>query len=95
MGVYSGQAKVAVPGTPVPLTATRMCKTLLVSPLPGNAGSVFLGGSDVSSTVGFVIARPLAASPVQVIPVTGVTDADQVMLDAATAGDGVSWLAVE
>lgn len=80
----SGQATVTTAGTRVQLPpATGISVT--VKAKAGNAGSVFVGGPNVSASTGFILAAGESAS-------FDVSNLSLVWLDAATNGDGVSYL---
>jgi len=84
--VVSGQETVASAGTRVQL-ADQACKSVLVKALAGNAGKVYVGGSDVSSANGLELSAGDSVG-------LAVTDVNKLYIDAGTDADGVSWLAV-
>jgi len=89
--VKSGQAEVATAGTPVALDSSddpvgvARGTELQIRANPGNIGTVFVGGSEVSSTSGYVLDPGAEVS-------LKVKKPSTVMLDAVNVGDGVSWL---
>lgn len=88
MTVVSGQAVVSTAGTAVQLGDQPVNASLAVRALPGNTGVVYLGnaGGDVDSSNG------LALGAGEGVVLAFVSNLNQLYLDAATGGDGVSWL---
>lgn len=104
MGMIAlGKVSVTTPGTPVRLTANRAdptarvaCQTVLIQPLLGNTGSVYLGEQGMNKTTfagvyaivptpaggfsNFALSIPLAPA---------AFDAAALFLDADTAAEGV------
>lgn len=94
MGVYNdlehGQDSVATAGEPQPLNGGTTVSTaangeLAIRANDDNTGDVFVGDTDVSSSNGFVLGPGESIS----LP---VADVAAVHIDAANAGDGVSWI---
>ena len=89
--VKSGQAEVATAGTPVALDSSAdpvqvaRGTELQIRADPSNAGNVYLGGSEVSESSGYVLDPGAEVS-------LKVKKPSTVMLDADSDGDGVSWL---
>jgi hypothetical protein len=89
MPVISGQTTVAAPGSAVPLGTDAVNGPLLVKALDSNSGIVAVGNNglnDVSLSSGL----RLAAGEVLVFDFAG--SLASLWLDAAAAGDGVSWI---
>lgn len=94
MSVYNniehGQETVGTAGTSVQLNSGNTITTasggeLTIRANTGNAGDVFVGDSDVSSTNGF----ELGAGETVTLSVADVSD---IYVDAANNGDGISWI---
>lgn len=83
-GTTVGSDRVSVPnaGTPVALPAHPQIYGLTVRALPGNTGSVYIGGVTVSALTGFELAPGDAIS-------FDVANSSAVHIDAAFSGDGV------
>lgn len=92
--LHDGSKTVAAAGTPVQLstTSTRV-NWLLIQPLAANVGAVYLGGSTVTATRGFVfnvgdsaVAWPIMAG--------AEYNLNAIYIDAANNGDGVQFIYV-
>ena len=85
--IVSGIKNVATAGTQVQLaTNPTPCSWVVITPDPGNAGNVYIGDADVSSTTGVVLAATAA-------PLTlAVNDASLVWVDAANSDENVSFI---
>lgn len=53
--LYAGQTTVAAAGTAVALTTSQAVKGVMIKALHDNAGMIYVGGSDVDSTTGYVL----------------------------------------
>lgn len=58
---------------------------VIVKALPGNSGTVYVGGQGTSSINGF----PLAKSEVVFVPLSWL---DQLTVASATSGDGIAYI---
>lgn len=88
--VVHGQDTVSTSGTAVQLnggTSQHIPNgaALVVRANGGNAGVIYVGDSSVSSSNGFELAAGESVS-------LHVDDVDAVWIDAASGGDGVSWI---
>lgn len=92
--VRSGQTTVTTAGTAVPLTTTAVrCTRVIIQALEGNTGAIYVGNDgagDVSSANGFVLGSTAGTND-RVELACG--DTANIWLDAATNGEGVSWIA--
>lgn len=85
--VYAGQKTVSSAGTAEPLAASQELRAgVAIKALGGNGGNVFVGGSGVDSSTGFVLD---AGEEVFV----EIDDLAKVYLDVDAGGEGVSWMA--
>lgn len=74
-------------GTAQTLFATQLeVAKAIIKAQSDNTGNIFVGGSDVSSTTGYVLD---AGEKVILEPPQGYVDLSQVYIDAGTTGDGV------
>lgn len=90
--VGSGQLKGAVQnvttaGTRVQLAA-YLCREVTIIAKKTNAGSIYVGGSDVSNTVYGVVLDANESFTFQ------VSNANLIYIDAAKSGEGVSYVAI-
>jgi hypothetical protein len=83
---YSGRVTVAVANVPVPFPAHNV-EWSRVKVLASNAGSVFLGPSDVTAATGYEMAT--SAGP----ETFHLSRLDRLYLVGAGVGDGASWIA--
>lgn len=94
-----GKVTVPTPGTLVRLSANRIpCQSIMLQPLGGNTGTIYVGGSGLTratlADVALVLVKPAAATPIgsyslSVPMAPAALDANTVFLDADTANDGV------
>jgi hypothetical protein len=85
--VYGGQKTVATAGTAEALAASQEIEAgVQIKALSGNGGNVYVGGSGVDSSSGFVLA---AGEEIFV----EVDDLAAVYLDVDSGGEGVSYIA--
>lgn len=84
----SGQKTVTTAGTQVRLVAASQVVNgpVAIKALSSNTGQMYVGGSDVSSTIGF----ELDAEEVIIFDFVG--DLYEIWIDSAVNGEGVSWL---
>lgn len=82
----TGQTVAAAGPTRAQLASVACARGLMVSPLAGNGGSVYIGNSAVTTANGLEI--PQGATPIW-LP---VDNANRLYVTAATAGWGVSYL---
>lgn len=80
-------AVVTMAGTRVQLP-NHACLSVLIKALYANAGNIYVGGSDVSSSKGTELA------PGDWVELA-VSNTNLVYIDSAKNGDGVSWLLVD
>jgi hypothetical protein len=87
----SGQKTVTAAGTAVQLGSGACAVNLMIKALATNTGLVFVGndGADVTSATG----QELDAGEYLVIE--GCARFDQIYIDSAINGDGVSWILLE
>jgi len=83
----SGATTVAVAGTRVALSTGVRCQRIMIKANVGNAGDIYVGGSTVSAANGYILD---AAATLEL----WIGNANLLYIDAATASDGVTWLAV-
>jgi hypothetical protein len=89
MPAISGQTTVAVPGSAVTLGTAAANGPLLVKALDGNSGVVAIG-NDGANDVSLSSGLRLAAGEALVFDFVGCLAS--LWLDAAVAGEGVSWI---
>ncbi len=82
----SGQVTVAAAGVRVQLPAVA-CRAVSIAARPANAGNVFLGDATVAAANGRILA------PGDAIDVA-IDNTNRLYVDAATNGDGISFLRV-
>jgi hypothetical protein len=82
--VGCGRASVTTPGTEVQL-ASQTCSSITVKARATNVNTVYVGGSAVTAANGFEL------SPGEPISMD-VSNANAVWIDAATGGDGITYL---
>ena len=82
--VGSTQATVTTAGTELQL-ADHSCISVTIKAKAANTGNIFVGGSDVSSATGLILAAGEAIS-------LDITNTNLVYIDSATDGDGVSYI---
>lgn len=84
-----GQDTVASAGTPEALNggSALSVESLTVKALRTNSGNVFVGGSGVTSSNGFILSPGDSVS-------LDIDDVAVVFIDVESNGDGVSWLGV-
>ena len=88
-GVGSGQTSVTTAGTAVPLSTTSTSiLSVTVKANIGNVGNIFIGGSTVSSSVGFILGQGDGIS----LEINNLT---KVYIDAANNADGCSYIYVK
>lgn len=81
-----GSATVASAGTAVQLSTSEVkCRRVIVYANEGNTGNIFLGSSSVSSSRGAVLQQARSET-------LNVRDLRDVYIDAATNGDGVTYV---
>jgi len=88
----SGQKTVTTAGTAVALGSQQISGALMVKALLANTGNVFVGNDgagDVTSANGM----ELDAGEVIIFGYVG--NLSTIMVDSATSGEGVAWLALE
>lgn len=88
-----GSKDVAVPATPVQLSATSIrCSAVVITARPGNTGSIAYGQTNaVRATVGAEVGALLAPGTSVTYP---IWDVQEIWIDAAIAGNGVSFTTV-
>lgn len=84
--VDSAVATVANAGTRVQLAAIT-CRSISVKAHPGNAGLIYVGPVDVAAANGYQL------NPGESVDLA-ISNANKLYVDAATSGDGVSYLTV-
>ena len=85
--VYSGQKNVTTAGTRVALASTQtLVSGVTIKAKIGNTGSIYVGGSGVTSSNGYILA---AGDTVFV----EVSDLATVYFDSQNNGEGVSYVA--
>ena len=89
--IISSEKTVSSAGTAVALSATQRVKSLTIRAKAGNAGQVYVGGSDVSSTTNDGLD---AGESVDFEAVNWLDMAD-VYIDVDTDGEGVDFYAVK
>lgn len=91
--LVSGAKVVAASGTPEPLAASGrpiVEGTLVVTPLPGNTGAVYIGGPETDATA----TPPTGVAILHDVPnpvMVPVFDLSKVFVDAANNGEGISY----
>ena len=86
--IGSGQKTVAAAGTAEVLGSSTATQSIIVKALAGNTGNIYVGGSGVTSSNGFV----LAAGDTVSIDTDNLSD---VYIDADNSGEGVSYLIIK
>ena len=86
-----GGAIVTTGGTAVALSASRRVRSVSIRAKAGNTGQVYVGGSDVDSTVndGLDAGESISFDSV------GWMDLADIFIDADTNGEGVDFYAVK
>jgi len=94
MSVYDGAQQVVTAGVPVALNddeggGREMCRTVLITALIGNAGTVWIGGATVAVGRG----TPLQSGDTMTFPPheMNIHDLQHIMLDASIDAQGVSY----
>ena len=89
--ILSGEAFVTTGGTAVALSASRRVRSVSIRAKAGNTGQVYVGGSDVDSTVndGLDAGESISFDSV------GWMDLADIFIDADTNGEGVDFYAVK
>lgn len=90
----SGRAVVAVPGTPVPLGSHKLVKDLRIQALAANLGTVTVGGPSVVDEAAEHEGVTLADTSEEILHIDGPVDLARIFIDAKTANEGVSYMAV-
>ena len=85
--VSTAQVVVAVVGVRVQLNAGLACVMVSVAAKPANTGNIFLGNVGVTSANGRILA------PGEAIDLA-VDNLSRLYIDAAVAGEGISYLAL-
>ena len=85
--IKTGQVTVSTPGTRVALGEATDIISIVVKAKSTNVGNIYIGGSDVTSSNGFILEPGDAIS----FDITGLAS---IYIDADNAGDGVSYFAV-
>ncbi len=84
----TNQSVVPTPGTPTEVISTVRTYLILIRAHTTNATDVYVGGQGVTAGTGFI----LGPGEATVVPIDA--QKKRVFVDAATAGDGVSWMAL-
>ncbi len=87
----SGTIKVTAAGTRVQAANKGNARSLIFKARHNNAGDVYLGGSDVSSTSGMALAPGESLA----LQVQGAVSSSQFWADAANNNDQVDFLGLE
>ena len=85
--IYTGKTSVTTAGTRVVLASSQRVYSVTVKALAANTGTIYVGGSTVSSTTGFQLAASESVS-------MDIGNLATVYLDASVSGEGVSYLGV-
>lgn len=83
--VDSGQGTVSTAGTAVQVATTTTIQAIVIRANTGNTGNIFVGDATVDSSTGLVLAPGEAVA-------FDIDDPATVYVDAATNGDGFSYL---
>ena len=89
--ILSAEAIVTTAGTAVALSASRRVRSVSIRAKAGNTGQIYVGGSDVDSTVN----DGLDASESISFDSVGWMDLADIYVDADTNGEGVDFYAVK
>ena len=90
--LVSGDKTVAAAGTPEAVGASQRVRSITVVAKDNNTGRVYVGGSDVASTVN----RGLQAGDVLThTSASGWLDLADVFLDVDVSGEGIDYYAVK
>ena len=90
--LVSGDKTVAAAGTPEAVGASQRVRSITVVAKDNNTGRVYVGGSDVASTVN----RGLQAGDVLThMSASGWLDLADVFLDVDVSGEGIDYYAVK
>lgn len=84
----TNQGVVSAPGTPLEMLSGTKTYLIMVRANATNAADVYVGGQGVTAGTGYVLGPGDAAA----VPINA--QRKRVFIDAAAAGDGVSWLAL-
>ena len=89
--ILAGEAIVTTGGTAVALSASRRVRSVSIRAKAGNTGQVYVGGSNVDSTVndGLDAGESISFDSV------GWMDLADIFVDADTNGEGVDFYAVK
>lgn len=85
--VLNGNTNVTTAGTRVTLAASTTCRSVTVRAKHTNTGVIYVGNSSVSSSNGYQLLPGESIS-------LDITNLNTVNLDAATSGEGVTYLGV-
>jgi hypothetical protein len=83
--ITHGKQAVTTAGVRVQL-GTNTCKAICVKALAANTGSIYVGGSTVSSANGFALAAGDSIS-------LDISNTNVIYLDSSVNGEGVTWIA--
>ena len=86
-GLTQAEKTVATAGIAEALASATSIKAVTVRALTGNTNNIFVGGSDVDSSNGFILAAGDTAS-------FEIDDLANVFLDVTTDGEGARYIAV-
>ena len=89
--ILAGEKTVAAAGTAEALSAAKRVKALTIVAKAGNAGQVYIGGSDVSSSTN----DGLDAGEVVSFEAEGWMDLADIYVDSGVNGEGVDFYAVK
>ncbi len=89
--IISGEATVTTAGTAVALSGSRRVKSVTIRAKAGNTGQIYVGGSDVDSTVN----DGLDASESVTFETVGWMELTDIYIDADSDGEGVDFYAVK
>ncbi len=89
--VISSEAIVTTAGTAVALSGSRRVKSVTIRAKAANTGQIYVGGSNVDSTVN----DGLDASESVTFETVGWMELSDIYIDADTNGEGVDFYAVK
>lgn len=84
----TNQSTVPTPGTPTEVISTVRTYLIIIRAHITNVGDIYIGGQGVTAGTGFIVGAG------ESVAVQIDAQKKRVFVDAATAGDGVSWMAL-
>lgn len=91
--IITGQKTIAAAGTAeVAIPRSFQTDRIIIKPLNGNSGIIFVGGSGVDSTTGLEL-RPNKSEQL-VLDINLMKEKEDIWIDSSISGEGVSFLVI-